>query len=370
VNIVHVYHHFSPCVGGAETVILEYAQRMVKHGIPTRVVCLNRCPNGKDILPEIGTVHGIPVKRIPFLDLKYYKVAFSVLTNLGNADIIHVHGLGFFSDILLLFKPLHGKKVIVSTYGGIFHTKKLSFLKQIYFKVFNRLLFRFADAIISIGANDTELFSEIVPAHKLKQIDIGVDMEKLLSLSLTKKKNTFLYVGRLSKNKNLEQLVKVFSQAIQKDKRLKLYVVGKDFDGTHAQLKKLVNENRLEKNVLLTGPVTDTQLQQLYRESDFFVSASQYESFGISTVEGMAAGLIPLISPLPTFKTFVTHKQNGFIVDFENTQKAVRTVLSAATMNASEKQGMRKKARSVAQQYSWNSSYDKLVKLYTRIAAH
>jgi alpha-1,3-mannosyltransferase len=44
------------------------------------------------------------------------------LRHLRDADIVHVHAIDFFFDFLGWTKPLHGKKLVVSTHGGFFHT--------------------------------------------------------------------------------------------------------------------------------------------------------------------------------------------------------------------------------------------------------
>src|SRR3989339_1312055 len=103
-KIVQVANHFLPCMGGVERVVQDISAGLESRGHKVNVVCLNRCAYSKGPLASAWDAEGIAVERIPFLDLHYYKIAPSVLLKIRNADIVHVHGIGFFSDFLLLTK--------------------------------------------------------------------------------------------------------------------------------------------------------------------------------------------------------------------------------------------------------------------------
>lgn len=366
-KIVHVSHHFFPCVGGIEKVVLEYCRQLKKMGFEQKVICLNKCPSAQKTLPKKETVEGIPVERLSFLDLKYYKIASRILEKIRDADIVHVHGIGFFSDILLLLKPLHGKKIVVTMYGAVFHTKNFSFLKKLYFFGLNRLLLHNAGAIVGISASDIEEVSKIAAKEKISVIEIGVNIEGFFGLKGKRKESSFVSVGRLSENKQLELLVKAFKIVSEKNKKAVLHIVGKDFGGTEAKLRELINSLNLKNNVFLQGLVSDAELKKILSETEFFVSASGFESFGISAVEAMAAGCIPILSPIPTFKSFVENGKNGFIVDFDTPKKAGEKLLEIIELDAKKKIAIADNAGDSSKRFSWQKSAEKLAVLYRRL---
>ncbi|MCK4335996.1 MAG: glycosyltransferase, partial [Candidatus Aenigmarchaeota archaeon] len=150
-KILHVYNHFYPCVGGIERHIEDLCINLIKLGHTSNVCCLNTCGNSKEILKPHEKYKGINIYRIPYKDLKYYKIAPKVLNIIKKYDVIHVHGLGFFPDILSSTKRLHKRPLILSTHGGIFHTKKMLFLKRLYFNLWSRHKLRKVDRIIAVS---------------------------------------------------------------------------------------------------------------------------------------------------------------------------------------------------------------------------
>lgn len=96
-------------------------------------------------------------------------------------------------------------------------------------------------------------------------------------------------VGRLSKEKGFDDLVRVFSIVHRKDKNIKLTIVG---DGNEKDnLKKLIGEYKLNKHIKLTGFLTQDELRKEYSKSSLFVMTSWEESFGLVLLEAMSYGM-------------------------------------------------------------------------------
>ncbi|MGO8586944.1 glycosyltransferase, partial [Rhizobium ruizarguesonis] len=69
-------------------------------------------------------IDGIEVVRIPWSGTSRYPLAPQVFRHLADADLVHVHAIYFFFDALAWGRLLHGRPMIVTTHGGLFHTRK------------------------------------------------------------------------------------------------------------------------------------------------------------------------------------------------------------------------------------------------------
>lgn len=99
-----------------------------------------------------------------------------------------------------------------------------------------------------------------------------------------------LYVGRLAKEKNVEELISYQKQA--KEQGTVLMIVG---DGPYRNsLEEKVRDLYLEEDVVFTGMVPQAEVWKYYQAGDLFVSASTSETQGMTYGEALASGL-PLL---------------------------------------------------------------------------
>lgn len=365
-KILHVTNHFYPCVGGIERYVLDLCRELIKKGHKSDVACLNTCANSKKKLPDEETIDGITVRRMPYLNLKYYKIAPSVIRLLKDYDIIHIHGVGFFLDFLWITKAMHKKPMILSTHGGIFATKNIGAIKRIYFGTVTRTTLKSMDHVIATGRNEYAIFSKI--CKNLKLIEPGIDYGKFSSIKRGHLKNTFLFVGRISKNKRIDNIIKTAGAAKKMSQEIVVRIAGEDWDGSMNDLISLSRSIGAEKNIIFAGKVTDAELMKYYAESQFFVSASEYEGFGISVAESMAAGCIPILNDIKAFRALVDDGKNGFIVDFSDPDSAAKRIIGIKNLPEGAKQRIANSAKKSAMKYDWKKISAKIERLYRESA--
>jgi glycosyltransferase involved in cell wall biosynthesis len=98
-----------------------------------------------------------------------------------------------------------------------------------------------------------------------------------------------IYVGRLSPEKNLSLLLRAFYGVAMTYDHVRLLVVG---DGPEREnLEAQVKHMNIGSKVYFTGMVEYKEIPGYLATSDIFVTPSSAETFGLSTVEAMAAGL-------------------------------------------------------------------------------
>ncbi|MDP6670873.1 MAG: glycosyltransferase family 4 protein, partial [archaeon] len=189
---------------------------------------------------------------------------------------------------------------------------------------------------------------------------------KFSSVKGARDSKTLLYFGRLSKNKGLHELIEAFSLVCKKNAKAKLVIAGKDFDGLLPSLKKKVKALGIEGRILFKGEVTNKQLLNLMGQAGTFVSASQYEGFGISAIEAMAAGLVPVLNKIDSFKKFVKPGQNGFLADFSNKEEAAKQMELALKLGAAERKRLVTNAKKFASGFDWEAKAKDHLKIYSQ----
>ncbi len=133
--------------------------------------------------------------------------------------------------------------------------------------------------------------------------------------SIASKTTVLLYVGRLAKEKNIEELL-TYQQKI-KDKETVLMIVG---GGPYQKaLEKQAHEMEIEENVIFTGMIPREEVRQYYQAGDLFVSASTSETQGMTYGEALAAGLPLLCRKDPCLDGVVKEGENGW--QYENLEQ-------------------------------------------------
>ena len=138
---------------------------------------------------------------------------------------------------------------------------------------------------------------QIVPSGvSIKQHNYRMTEEerskKRMVLGVPENHHVLLNLGRLGTEKNLEELVEYFADALKQNEQLTFLIVG---DGPAKKgLEELAKELHIEEHVVFTGMVPPALVQEYYQLADVFVSASTSETQGLTYIEAAANGL-PLL---------------------------------------------------------------------------
>lgn len=257
------------------------------------------------------------------------RVALKYLENLGTcADdsfefiVIENKHKGIFSilfeQFVLPYKTRGGMLINFCNIAPIFKKKQLTFIHDAAFIALNnhsllfRLYYRFMMYFVTRNCLKVITVSEfskneLLKYYKnLKEKDIeviknGFDFQSnycidsdIISIK-EKYKNIYLTVSSMDPRKNLNFILKAWSKR-NSSKDLLIIVGGKS---EHFKQEEI---NLNLKNILFTGYVSDNQLCSYYKISDYFISASEYEGFGLPVAESLNFNCIPILSDIPVYK--------------------------------------------------------------------
>lgn len=145
--------------------------------------------------------------------------------------------------------------------------------------------------------------------HK-KRITEEERAEKRHSLGIADGDIVLINLGRLGNEKNIDELLTFFAKAKKRHARLRFLIVG---DGpARADLEKHAEELGVKNDVIFTGMVKPTEVQEYYQLGDVFVSASTSETQGLTYIEAEANGLPLLCRQDECLRDVIEQGENGY----------------------------------------------------------
>jgi glycosyltransferase involved in cell wall biosynthesis len=165
-----------------------------------------------------------------------------------------------------------------------------------------------------------------------------------------------LYVGRLSREKNLKTLAAAWQLVRAARPDAQLLVVG---DGPYA--RKLAGNG-----IIRAGALFEQELAQVFASADLFVFPSETETFGNVVVEAAASGLPAVVAAAGASHEHVIPGVTGEVIDGRDRAAWARTIIGL--LDASERRaGMGAAARAHAARYDLARAVDATWEIYTTV---
>ena len=362
--IVQVVRQYAPGRGGLEDVVANLSRLLLRRGFRVRVITLDSLFRARDQkLAEHEIIDGVEVVRIPWKGSTRYPLAPSVFRHIGDADLVHVHGIDFFFDALALSRPLHGKPLVATTHGGFFHTPKFAAIKQIWFRTVTRLSALAYRSLLCCSRSDLTLFSRIAPRRAVL-VENGVDTEKFAGLSSVTPQRRIITIGRFSVNKRLDRLFDVMEALNGVSPGWNLDVVGSPSDLGEEDMRGEIARRGLAGQVALHVSVDNAEVRRLIAEASLFASASEYEGFGLVAVEAMSAGLVPVLHKNEAYRVLATQHPGLCLADFARPDECAVQIEQAFQALLAKPAATRADMMAGAAVHAWESVADRYIDVY------
>lgn len=236
--------------------------------------------------------------------------------------LVITEGFGFPTIFSLLYTSLFHKKLIIFSAETQHTAKAYSWFRHLL----RRFMVRHAQGFIAKGSLAKEYVVSLkVPQEKIFLTYYSVDPE-LLGLDpnkakekkkTTEKKKRILYVGRLTKLKGVDLLIRAYKQVKEKHPNIELCLVGDGPD--EDEFKKLAEGT---DDISFEGYKQYDQLLPYYLNSDLFVLPTLKDVWGLVVNEAMMCGLPVLCSKYAgCCRDLIKEGENGLIVDPENLEE-------------------------------------------------
>ncbi|MEO8205475.1 MAG: glycosyltransferase [Chthoniobacterales bacterium] len=199
-----------------------------------------------------------------------------------------------------------------------------------------------------------------IASDKLKLFPRGLDIELFhpsrrcsnfwKDRGLKEGETGVLYVGRISREKNLDVFVAAMKKIIAKNLPVRALFVG---DGPY--LKKM---KELFPEGIYTGGLSGIDLATAYASADFFVFPSATDTFGNVVIEAQAAGIPVIVTNIGGPRDLVREGEDGFITRAADVNGLVKAI-EALHGDTEMRQRFGKAARKKVETRDWISAFEK-----------
>ncbi|MBS2993881.1 glycosyltransferase ['Santalum album' aster yellows phytoplasma] len=375
---------YLPIIGGIPISVKSHKDSLEKLGHKVYIITSQGPKNYEEKDASIIRIKGIPIPFKGFEGHRFvlrFKKYLSLVKDL-NLDTIHIHTefpigkLGIYASQKLNIPSVY----TMHTMHEYFFNKS----KNIGIKIF-KLFFILANRK-ALKKFISKTHSTIVPTHKIltllekdynikgkyNVVPTGFNLEKFYSqnhsleeIQALKVKfnlvNDFvcIYVGRLSPEKDISYLISAFASFCQNHPQSKFVIVG---DGPEKKaLQKQVKQLQIENNVCFLGFVPYDNLGIYYQLGNCFLSASLFETQGLTFVEAMASSLVLLARYDQALDGLIDNGNNAF---FYHQKEELIHYLSLLYNDNKKTKTMSMNAKNSILNYDQTSFASKMISIY------
>jgi len=293
----------------------------------------------------------IPIKGLKnpsFMISSFIKSKFT-----KKFDIVHAHNI----PAAYAMKNIKGKKIL--TQHGIYsqqidllHGKTARNLTN----NFEKNALKWADAITVISKEAHEYYTKL--GFKTIQIPNAINLENLPQDEDRRFKKQIIFVGRLSKEKGIEIIMKI-SKKLPNDTNLLIVGSGPE----SGKIKKL---SKTLDNIHYLGYQTHENSIKLIRGSDVLIQPSLHEGISTTILESMACKIPIIASNVGGNKELIKHGKTGMLIE-PNNSKELLTLIDHFYSDQMLTQKIIEEAFITVQNYDWQKIGQQYLNLYNSL---
>jgi glycosyltransferase involved in cell wall biosynthesis len=238
-------------------------------------------------------------------------------------------------------------------------------IKNLAYKIVISLAVKRAMKILAVSEYTKKAVVEQFKVDSKKVVVTYEGVAEFLKTPFSKDKESnfnnkpyLLYVGNGYPHKNLEGLIKVFSEINKTRPELKLVLVGKE-DYFYSRLKQYAKN--FSNNIIFPGYVSDDKLKELYANAALYIFPSFYEGFGLPPLEAMAHGLTVVSSDKTCLPEILGEAALYFNPDDEMDMK---NKIEQALANEKLRENLINRGYEQIKKYSWIDCAKKTLEVY------
>jgi glycosyltransferase involved in cell wall biosynthesis len=285
-------------------------------------------------------------------------------------DLTHAHFLVPAGLVGAIIKRRFGLPLVVTAHGS----DVTYLMRHPLYSPLTRLVLTEADKVIVVRREMISQLRKNIPEiteNRLSIVPNGVDTkfftpkkaENLRSSLDLENQNVILYVGRLSREKGLLNLLEAVSHVRRRSSEQRLTLVLAGSGPQQTSLEKLSSRLGIRSITLFLGNFPYRNLPSLYSLADLFVLPSIREGFPLSLLEAMACERT-VITTTSGNPGLIRHGENGFLVK-PGKQAELAKIIEMLINDSDTRDEIGKAARrTVCTYYTWNKVVQSIIRIY------
>lgn len=172
---------------------------------------------------------------------------------------------------------------------------------------------RHIQEFLGVKPADIEVIYNPIDPRQIQARSDDVRRKVFQELGLGPEESLILFVGRVTHQKGVVELVEAFSQVAEAHPGVHLAIMGdKNANAAYArEVCDCIARHGLERRIHMTGARRD--VADWLAAADLFAFPTKYEGMGIALAEAMAAGLACVSTDVGPIPELIRHEQNGLL---------------------------------------------------------
>ena len=319
---------YEPVINGVVTSVCTLREQLEKMGCEVRIVTLSGCGFSYR-RGNVYYLHSVDASRI-YPGARALCPPFTGLGEILEWKPDLVHSQCEFSSFLIAKRIAERLQIpIVHTYHTVYedYTHYFSAGKpwgRQAAALFSRLILERTDRVIVPTRKVEKLLAGYGVDRPIAVIPTGIRTERFWPgegeqregerrqleerLGIAKGQMILLALGRLAKEKNLEEMITFFGRLDEPG--MELVIAG---DGPYRkELEALAEMQKGRERIHFAGMIPPEKVPQWYRGADLFVCASRSETQGITYLEALCSGLPVVCRKDACVEGIVRNEENGY----------------------------------------------------------
>ncbi len=357
-KIIQVCPKYFPDIGGVEIHVKLISEELAKRGFDVEVVCTD--PRGT--YPKEEEIHSVKIRRFRAIapnESYFFAPQISNYIKNTSCDVIHVHNYHALPALFSAFAKRNRKFIFTPHTFGF---GKIEFSRRFlltFYKPLGRYVFNKSDLIISISKIERKFIETNFGSYeKIYYIPSPIKIEKVNRNRCNNETINIVYVGRLSKEKNVDVLIRSFKRVKQIYPMSRLYILG---SGPLEQYVR--NLIKVEEGIFLLGRLTHEKVMKFLDTADLFVLPSKFEVLPLSILEAMSKQVPVIVTPVGELPHILRHKKTCLFVKINDYKDLANKII-----NIIENKNLAKKLAKNARKYvEKNHDITKIINKYIKI---